>query len=73
MRQPKGFPERLKEARQKRGLNHSELSRLIGKARSTVTNYERGVGRPTLSTLVLIADTLHTSVDTLLGYKPKHE
>lgn len=69
MRQRQGFPQRLREARLQRGLSHRELGKLIGKARSTVCNYERGVGYPTVATTLLMADVLHVSVDDLLGYR----
>jgi len=62
-----GFPERLLQARIKRKLTHSELGRLVGKHRTTICNYEGGVGYPTVATIILLAEVLHVSVDHLLG------
>ena len=69
MRYQHGFPERLREARKRCGLSHRTLGDCIGKARSTVCNYERGVGYPTVETILLMAEVLHISVDDLLGYR----
>lgn len=69
MRHQQGFPERLRDARKERGLSHRELGKIIGKDRSTVCNYERGVGYPTVATILLMADVLRISVDMLLGHR----
>jgi len=69
MRHQQGFPERLREARKKAGLSHQALGECIGKDRSTVCNYERGVGYPTVATILLMAEVLRISVDRLLGYR----
>ena len=69
----KDFPTRLREAREKRGLTPAELGHLIGKDRSTVSNYERNVGHPPLDVLVVIAKVLRVSVDHLLGHKVDRE
>ena len=69
MRQRQEFPAQLREARKRRCLSHRQLGELIGKDRSTVCNYERGVGYPTVKVILLIAQALQVSVDDLLGYR----
>lgn len=69
MTHTQGFSDRLKRARLARGLSQAAIGRLIGKARCTITNYERGVGHPPLETLAELAVVLHVRVDTLLGLR----
>ena len=45
------------------------MGRLLGKARCTITNYERGVGHPPLETLANLAVILQVQVDALLGLR----
>ena len=61
------FSERLKEARSARRLTQLELANIVGVSKATVSGWERGANFPSVSTLVLVAKTLHTSTDYLLG------
>lgn len=61
------FPERLKEARQKKGLSQRTLADKIGLIKNQIWHYENGKTEPRLSTLVWIADALEVSIDWLVG------
>ncbi len=61
------FPFILKETRLQRSMSQSDLARLLGVARSTVSSYENGSRSPDKETLIRIAHCLQVSVDYLLG------
>lgn len=61
------FTERLKEARNNKGLTQKELADILGIKRTTYTNYEQSISNPNLETLVRITDILGVSTDYLLG------
>lgn len=61
------FASILKETRLQRGMSQSDLARLLGVARSTVSSYENGSRSPDKETLIRIARCLQVSVDFLLG------
>lgn len=61
------FGERLREAREKRGLLQRELSKKSGVSEGMISQYERGMHEPNLFTLTLLVDALEISTDFLLG------
>ena len=61
------FSEKLKKARRARRLTQLELANIVGVSKATVSGWERGANFPAVATLVLVAKTLHTSTDYLLG------
>ena len=62
-----GLGNRIREARESKGLTQLELSAEIEVAQSVVCNYERGKKTPTLNTFAKIADALEVTSDWLLG------
>ena len=61
------FGERLRELRQKAGLQQSELGEKIGLSSNGVGMMERGHRGTTIEKLVLLAEYFHVSTDYLLG------
>ena len=61
------FRERFKALRLQSGLTQQELADKVGIGKMTVSQYERGVRRPDIDTLELIADFFNVSTDYLLG------
>jgi len=61
------FNVRLKQLRELAGLSQAELARRLGIGRDLYNKYERAGIQPSYDTLVLIAKTLNTSIDYLLG------
>jgi transcriptional regulator with XRE-family HTH domain len=60
------FPQKLREARHRRGLTQGQLSQRIGADVQRVSKYERGVLVPTTEILVRIAEALEVNLDYLL-------
>lgn len=61
--------ERLIKARQDKGLNQTELSKLLGfKGKQSVANWENGHSVPTLTTALMIADILEKDIVFLFGH-----
>lgn len=69
------IPERLKEVREIRGLNQSELARAMGVSRETISQYERGQSSPSGDKLMLLLMELRTPLSYLttkrLPYEPR--
>ena len=61
------FKERFRALRLQNGLTQQELADKVGIGKMTVSQYERGVRRPDIDTLELIADFFNVSTDYLLG------
>ena len=61
------FTEELKKLRASTGLSQEKFGERIGKASSTIGQYELGDRQPSLTTLVRISKTFHVSTDHLLG------
>ena len=62
------FAKRLNDALEAKGISPAELSRTIGVAEGTISNYRKGIYEPKQKRLHLIAQTLGVSVPYLLGY-----
>ena len=58
--------EKIREARSARRISQSRLADLIDRSPTFISCLERGEKGPSLDTLVQIADSLRTSLDTLL-------
>jgi len=61
------FPERLKHARELRGLNQSELATKTGLQASAISHFETGNRKPSFDNLRRLADKLNVTTDYLLG------
>ncbi|MDP9974561.1 transcriptional regulator with XRE-family HTH domain [Variovorax paradoxus] len=61
------FPERLRTAREYRGLNQAELATKAGLQPSAISHFETGARKPSFDNLHLLADALDVTIDYLLG------
>ena len=61
------FPDRLKCAREYRGLTQGELAERAGLQPSAISHFETGTRKPSFDNLRLLADTLDITTDYLLG------
>lgn len=61
------FPDRLRTAREYRGLNQGELAKKAGMQPSAISHFETGTRKPSFDNLRILADTLDVSTDYLLG------
>lgn len=59
--------ERLRELRKKHGMLQSEVGEVINVGKSAIAGYESGFRNPKKSSLPVLAELFHTSVDYLLG------
>lgn len=58
---------RIKELREKKGINMREAARLLGMPYTTYVNYEKGLREPTSEVLIQLANFYDTSVDYIVG------
>ena len=61
------FEENLKSLRERNNLSQIELSKKIGLSNVTLSQYEKGVRKPDIQTLALIAQFFNVTTDYLLG------
>ena len=61
------FPERLRTAREKRGLNQGELASRARFQASAISHFETGNRKPSFDNLRRLADALEVTTDYLLG------
>jgi len=61
------FQERLRTAREYRGLSQGELAKRSGLQPSAISHFETGTRKPSFDNLRLLADTLDITTDYLLG------
>lgn len=64
------FADRLKQARESKGLSQKDLAKAIGTTPQAVANYESPSGkrgRPTIESVAAFANVLSCSTDWLLG------
>lgn len=59
--------ERLKQARQLKGLTQEQLAELVHTKKGTISNYENRYSTPSNEMLTSLADILEVSTDYLLG------
>ena len=63
------FGQRLADRRKERGLTQVQLAELLDTSQQAVTAYENGTRRVPITTLPLLARTLGTSIEDLIGEK----
>jgi transcriptional regulator with XRE-family HTH domain len=61
------FKERLKEMRERRGLNQAELAQKTGLQPTAISHFETGGRSPSFDNLRRLADALKVSTDYLIG------
>jgi len=61
------FSDRLKSARDLRGLSQAELAQKAGLQPSAISHFETGGRKPSFDNLLLLADVLQVTTDFLLG------
>lgn len=61
------FPERLRTARDKRGLSQADLATRAGFQASAISHFETGTRKPSFDNLRRLADALDVTTDYLLG------
>lgn len=59
--------ERLKKVRKERGVSQKDVANYLGISISAYSNYEQGIRKPDLETLVKICDYFDITSDYLLG------
>lgn len=59
--------DRLKKARKSADLTQELLAKNVNTTKGTISNYENGHSTPSNEMLVLLADSLNTTTDYLLG------
>lgn len=65
------FHERLQKLREQAGFSNAKaFAKALHIPYTTYQNYEAGISEPKASTLVRMANTLHTSIDKLVGHRP---
>ncbi len=60
---------RLKEYRAKNGINQSEMGRLVGVSRQTISQIERGDYSPSVVLAIKIARCFNVSVEDIFDFK----
>jgi transcriptional regulator with XRE-family HTH domain len=64
--------KRLKELRKKAGWSQQKLAEKAGLSYNAITKIEQGAAkRPTIQTMIKIADAFRISLDELVGRKEK--
>jgi transcriptional regulator with XRE-family HTH domain len=61
------FPDRLRAARELRGLSQSQLAKLSKLQASAVSHFETNTRKPSFANLRRLADALDVTTDYLLG------
>lgn len=65
------FSTRIKELRESLQMTQTQFSGFIGIKQQTLSGYERGIMKPPLDVVKLIAQKCHVSVDWLCGLSDK--
>ena len=61
------FPQRLKQARETKGLSRSKLVELTGIPLPCLSKYETGKSLPNTLNLIILAESLGVSLEWLCG------
>ena len=61
------FSLNLIKLRKARGLSQNQLAKMAQIPRTTISSLESGIGNPTLSNALKISQSLHISIDELIG------
>lgn len=67
------FKTRLKIARKNSGLSHNRLADQLGMTKQEVSNWERGIAKPSLDTFNNLVAVLGVTADYLLGNEYKNQ
>ena len=68
--QAKMIAKRLKELRKRAGWSQQKLAEKAGLSYNTITKIEQGAAtKPTIQTMIKIADAFQISIDELVGRK----
>ena len=70
MAKAKTFAARLIAAREAKGLSRNELARIADLTRQTMSNLERGIGKPTWETVQALARALGVSCEEFVTPPP---
>lgn len=62
------FNEALKKARKAKGLTQDDVAQALGAKNTTISNWENGVSRPDVDTLVLLCRLYEISPNDILEY-----
>ncbi|MDT3325419.1 MAG: helix-turn-helix domain-containing protein [Bacillota bacterium] len=63
------FAERLKELRKEKGLTQQKVADILNISQPNYRRWESGERRPSVETLVMLADYFDVSTDYLVGRK----
>lgn len=63
------FPKGLRYYRKMKGITQKELGENIGANNTTVSNWEKGIAKPDMNTLVRLAEYFEITVEQLLLFK----
>lgn len=64
----KAFSYQLNRIMDMRGISQKELAAIVGIASASISRYVTGNREPDIRTLVKLAETLHVSIDELVGF-----
>ncbi len=67
------FGDKLKELRINRQLSQDGLGEILGTSGKNVSSWERGIARPDIDTLKVMAEFFNVSSDYLLSIQEKEE
>src|SRR5690606_24720000 len=67
-----GFGERLAKLREQSGYSKKDISLMLGFSPNVFGTYEREERRPSLETIIKIADFFHVSLDYLIRGEEFH-
>lgn len=62
----------IKNCRQKLGMTQSQLAEKLYISAQAISKWEAGQSMPDIENLIALADVFSTSVDNLIGYKPRN-
>lgn len=63
----KTLGKRIATLRKQQGMNQEEFADISGKMINTISNIERGLSDPKITTLLSLAQTLNVPIDTLFN------
>ncbi len=66
----KYFAENLKSIRKRNGMTQTELAKMLGKKKSTISNYETNYSTPSYETLQKLSEIFNVSIDELTSPPP---
>ncbi len=69
----RNFPSRLRHIRQKKNLTLQQLADKVGVSKNVLSMIERGLSKPSISTLLSIIDTLNVDAEELFPHKPERQ